>query len=227
VVSEGESVAASICFPALLVCVIPAPKWPKPSPCPTARVRMHVSCLSSFSNSYGRSAWWWEAEELVRKLLLTAAVVLLDEGVPLQITLAVLVSSWAHILHAMYKPCTLQVLGAGVSAVNAQASTCVFAFGAAVLLTPYCHCFAAVSVLSILLLCAFSGREPVLTVQHIGHAADMTGAPWSGQLIYSVQHASLLVTSFVCVPGSFAGFPMFPPMPSTPPPLHTHVEAPA
>jgi hypothetical protein len=31
-------------------------------------------------------------------------VVLIDEGSPLQVTLAVLVSGWAHVLHAMYKP---------------------------------------------------------------------------------------------------------------------------
>ncbi len=53
---------------------------------------------------YGSSAWWWEAEELLRKLLLTAVVVVIDEGSPLQVTLAVLVSGWAHVLHAQYKP---------------------------------------------------------------------------------------------------------------------------
>jgi hypothetical protein len=53
---------------------------------------------------YGASAWWWEVEELARKLLLSAVVVLIDEGSPLQVTLAVLVSGWAHVLHAMYKP---------------------------------------------------------------------------------------------------------------------------
>jgi hypothetical protein len=53
---------------------------------------------------YGSSAWWWEVEELLRKLLLSAVVVLIDEGSPLQVTLAVLVSGWAHVLHAMYKP---------------------------------------------------------------------------------------------------------------------------
>ncbi len=53
---------------------------------------------------YGDSAWWWEAEELVRKLLLSAVVVLIEEGSPLQVTLAVLVSGWAHVLHAQYKP---------------------------------------------------------------------------------------------------------------------------
>jgi hypothetical protein len=53
---------------------------------------------------YGASAWWWEVEELVRKLLLSAVIVLIDEGSPLQVTLAVLISGWAHVLHAMYKP---------------------------------------------------------------------------------------------------------------------------
>jgi hypothetical protein len=43
-------------------------------------------------------------EELLRKLLLSAVVVLIDEGSPLQVTLAVLVSGWAHVLHAQYKP---------------------------------------------------------------------------------------------------------------------------
>jgi hypothetical protein len=43
-------------------------------------------------------------QELVRKLLLSAVVVLIDEGSPLQVTLAVLVSGWAHVLHGMYKP---------------------------------------------------------------------------------------------------------------------------
>jgi hypothetical protein len=53
---------------------------------------------------YGSTAWWWEVEELLRKLLLSAVVVLIEEGSPLQVTLAVLVSGWAHVLHAMYKP---------------------------------------------------------------------------------------------------------------------------
>jgi hypothetical protein len=43
-------------------------------------------------------------EELLRKLFLTALVVLMDPGSPLQVTLAVLVSGWAHVLHAIYKP---------------------------------------------------------------------------------------------------------------------------
>jgi hypothetical protein len=46
----------------------------------------------------------WEAEELVRKLLLSAVVVLIDSKSPLQVTLAVLVSGWSHVLHGMYKP---------------------------------------------------------------------------------------------------------------------------
>ena len=52
---------------------------------------------------YGKNAWFWETEELVRKLLLSAVVVLFDSGTPLQITLAVLISSWAHVLHAVFK----------------------------------------------------------------------------------------------------------------------------
>ena len=39
----------------------------------------------------------------MRKLLLSAVVVLFDSGTPLQITLAVLISSWAHVLHAVFK----------------------------------------------------------------------------------------------------------------------------
>jgi hypothetical protein len=54
--------------------------------------------------SYGPGAWWWEIEELIRKLLLSAVVVLIDAGSPLQVTLAVLVSGWAHVLHAVFKP---------------------------------------------------------------------------------------------------------------------------
>ena len=53
---------------------------------------------------YGPTAWWWEVEELVRKLLLSAVVVLFDAGSPLQITLAVIVCSWAHVIHGVYKP---------------------------------------------------------------------------------------------------------------------------
>jgi hypothetical protein len=60
--------------------------------------------LGFLYEDYGSSAWWWEVEELLRKLLLSAVVVLIDEGSPLQVTLAVLVSGWAHVLHAMYKP---------------------------------------------------------------------------------------------------------------------------
>jgi hypothetical protein len=54
--------------------------------------------------AYGPTAWWWEVEELIRKLLLSAVVVLIDAGSPLQVTLAVLVCGWAHVLHAIYKP---------------------------------------------------------------------------------------------------------------------------
>jgi hypothetical protein len=54
--------------------------------------------------AYGPVAWWWEVEELLRRLCLTAVVVLMDPGSPLQVTLAVLFSGWAHVLHAVYKP---------------------------------------------------------------------------------------------------------------------------
>ena len=48
------------------------------------------------------------AEESVKVVdALPQAEVLLDAGIPLQITLAVLVSGWAHVLHATFKPCTL------------------------------------------------------------------------------------------------------------------------
>jgi hypothetical protein len=45
-----------------------------------------------------------QTEELLRKLLLTGIAVLMDKGSPIQITLAVLVCGWAHVLHAVYKP---------------------------------------------------------------------------------------------------------------------------
>jgi hypothetical protein len=54
--------------------------------------------------AYGPNAWWWEVEELLRKLLLSAVVVLMDNGSPLQTTVAVLISGWAHVLHAVFKP---------------------------------------------------------------------------------------------------------------------------
>ena len=40
---------------------------------------------------------WW-------KLLLSSLVVLMAEGSPLQVTFAVLVSGWAHVLHSVFKP---------------------------------------------------------------------------------------------------------------------------
>ena len=43
-------------------------------------------------------------QELIRKLLLTGAVVLMDVSSPLPVTLAVLFSCWAHVLHATLKP---------------------------------------------------------------------------------------------------------------------------
>ena len=53
---------------------------------------------------YGHHAYLWEVCELVRKFLLSAFVVLLAEGSPLQVTFAVLVSAWAHVAHALWKP---------------------------------------------------------------------------------------------------------------------------
>jgi hypothetical protein len=74
--------------------------------------------------AYGPSAWWWEVEELLRKLLLSAVVVLIDEGSPLPVTAAVLVSGWSHVLHAMYKP-----WGAGSALYRLQhGSLCVTSF---------------------------------------------------------------------------------------------------
>ena len=55
-------------------------------------------------DSYGPVAWFWETEELLRKLLLTAVAVLMDAGSPLQVTMAVMISGWSHVLHAIYKP---------------------------------------------------------------------------------------------------------------------------
>ena len=54
--------------------------------------------------TYGHNAYLWEVVELVRKLLLSALVVLMSEGSPLQVTFAVLVSGWAHVLHSVFKP---------------------------------------------------------------------------------------------------------------------------
>ena len=54
--------------------------------------------------TYGDTAWWWEVEELLRKLLLSAVVVLMPSGSALQVTFAVLISGWAHVGHAVWKP---------------------------------------------------------------------------------------------------------------------------
>ncbi len=40
----------------------------------------------------------------MRKLLLSGVAVLLDVSTPIQVTLAVMVCGWAHVLHAVYKP---------------------------------------------------------------------------------------------------------------------------
>jgi hypothetical protein len=57
-------------------------------------------------NDYGPSAWWWEVEELLRKLLLTAvvAVRLSVTSSPVSTAFALLISMWAHVLHALYAP---------------------------------------------------------------------------------------------------------------------------
>ena len=54
--------------------------------------------------SYGAGAWFWEVQEMLRKLFLTSFVVILNAHSPLQVTLAVLVSFWAHTLHSLYEP---------------------------------------------------------------------------------------------------------------------------
>jgi hypothetical protein len=53
---------------------------------------------------YGPTAWFWEVEELLRRLILTAIVVLFDGSSPLQVTIAVMVCGWAHVLHSLYRP---------------------------------------------------------------------------------------------------------------------------
>ena len=55
------------------------------------------------SQAYGPVAWFWESEELIRKLLLTGVAVLMDTKNPVQITLAVMISGWAHVVHSVYK----------------------------------------------------------------------------------------------------------------------------
>ena len=57
----------------------------------------------NIGQSYGPAAWFWETEELIRKLVLTGVAVTMDSGNPLQITLAVMMSGWAHVIHAVYK----------------------------------------------------------------------------------------------------------------------------
>ena len=54
--------------------------------------------------SYGAGAWFWEVIEILRKLFLTSFVVILNAHSPLQVTLAVLASFWAHTLHSLYEP---------------------------------------------------------------------------------------------------------------------------
>ncbi len=55
---------------------------------------------------YGPSAWWWEVEELLRKLLLTAVVAVRFRvsSSPASTAIALLVSVWAHVMHAVFAP---------------------------------------------------------------------------------------------------------------------------
>ncbi len=211
-----------------------------------------VRCVGVCTRSvYGPTAWWWEVEELVRKLLLTSVVVLLDEGSPLQVqappppshpppspcishpalapttpfpvprlrrctlasshppipltqrtrvplsapmsappschpvvpplrlrvaqvAFAVLVSAWAHVLHAVYKPWTVSAAAAATK------------------------------------------------------DAEGVALPVSRGVMYHLQHASLLVTTFVfltglmyvpCRPVGFrlCSYPLLPPPPLSPP----------
>ena len=61
--------------------------------------------------TYGVHAYLWEVCELLRKLWLSSLVVLMDEGSPLQVAGAVVVSGWAHVAHGVWKPWK----GAGVN----------------------------------------------------------------------------------------------------------------
>lgn len=54
---------------------------------------------------YGEHAYMWAVAELLRKLLLTSLIMLFFEsGSALQITFAMLVSAFAHVAHALWKP---------------------------------------------------------------------------------------------------------------------------
>ena len=54
---------------------------------------------------YGEQAYMWSVAELIRKLVLTSLIILFFEtGSGLQITFALLVSAFAHVAHALYRP---------------------------------------------------------------------------------------------------------------------------
>lgn len=54
---------------------------------------------------YGTHAYLWGVEELVRKLILTSLILLFFEtGSALQVTFALLVSAFAHVAHALWRP---------------------------------------------------------------------------------------------------------------------------
>lgn len=54
--------------------------------------------------SDGKHAFMWDVVEIMRKLLLTSLVIFFDTGSPVQVAFALLVSAWAHVLHALYRP---------------------------------------------------------------------------------------------------------------------------
>jgi len=54
---------------------------------------------------YGTHAYMWAVVELLRKLVLTSLIMLFfDTGSALQITSALLISSFSHVAHALYRP---------------------------------------------------------------------------------------------------------------------------
>ena len=127
------------------------------------------------------------AQELIRKLILTAVVVLMDSGTPLQITIAVVVSGWAHVLHASFKPWKTwrrpsspredgpqTTISNGVDAMYSPEGAQLIDKGSGV---------------------ATDRAGP----DHDAHDGD-AGA-FHGDRVYAVQHGSLFVTSFVLLMG--------------------------
>lgn len=56
---------------------------------------------------YGEQAYMWTVAELLRKLVLTSLILLFfDQGSALQVTFALLVSAFAHVAHALWRPYT-------------------------------------------------------------------------------------------------------------------------